>query len=84
MKTFKGTLAALLVLGIASSGILGCNTFRGAGKDIQRSGEVIEDAAEDAQSSNAQHVQDPAERLASAAYGTSPYTATQAIPYPVR
>lgn len=28
---------------------MGCNTFRGAGKDIQKGGEVIEDAAENAQ-----------------------------------
>jgi hypothetical protein len=30
-------------------GVLGCNTFRGAGKDIQRGGRAIEKAANDTQ-----------------------------------
>jgi predicted small secreted protein len=32
-----------------SAGALGCNTFRGAGKDIQEGGKSIENAAEGAQ-----------------------------------
>ena len=39
------SLAALL----ASFGLLGgCNTVEGAGKDIQKVGETVEDTAEDA------------------------------------
>ncbi len=39
-------LALALTAGLAFSG---CNTFRGAGKDIQRGGEAVENAAVDAQ-----------------------------------
>lgn len=39
-------LALALSAGLVFSG---CNTFRGAGKDIQRGGEAIENAAEEAQ-----------------------------------
>lgn len=48
MKTMN-TLSALLVL----TGILaGCNTMAGAGRDIQRGGENIEDSAERHKPSN--------------------------------
>ena len=37
---------ALLVLSMLSVGMLaGCNTFAGAGKDVQGAGEKVEDAA---------------------------------------
>lgn len=39
--TLKSVLLAMVVLFMA-----GCNTIEGAGKDIQRGGEAIEDAAE--------------------------------------
>ncbi len=45
MKILNGTLVALAVCGMASVSVMGCNTFRGAGKDIQRGGEKIEGAA---------------------------------------
>ena len=38
------TNAALLALACAFL-LAGCNTFRGAGQDIQKAGSVIEDAA---------------------------------------
>lgn len=44
----KKVLSALLALGMLVS-VSACNTFAGAGKDIQRGGEVIEDSAKDAQ-----------------------------------
>ncbi len=49
MKTFRKVIVLLLVGALVGIGMLGCNTFRGAGKDIQRGGEVVEDAAVDAQ-----------------------------------
>jgi predicted small secreted protein len=49
MKSFHGILIALVLCESAGFGLMGCNTFRGAGKDIQKGGEVIEDAAVDAQ-----------------------------------
>jgi predicted small secreted protein len=49
MKTYKRLLAALMLGSFLSASVLGCNTFRGAGKDIQRGGEKIENAAEGAQ-----------------------------------
>lgn len=47
MKTFKIIAAALLVLGVA-----GCNTIKGAGKDIEKGGEAVQDTATDVQQSN--------------------------------
>jgi len=49
MRTVNITTAILLIVAVASIGLQGCNTFRGAGKDIQRGGEAIENAAEDNQ-----------------------------------
>lgn len=40
-------LLALLICLLTAS--LGCNTMKGAGRDIQRGGEAVEDAAESAQ-----------------------------------
>ncbi|NLV46703.1 MAG: entericidin A/B family lipoprotein [Candidatus Hydrogenedentes bacterium] len=41
--------AAILVGILLSVGILGCNTFRGVGKDLQRGGQAIENTAEKVQ-----------------------------------
>jgi len=39
-------LMTLLVLGMFSMAVLsGCNTVAGAGKDVQKAGEKVEDAA---------------------------------------
>ncbi|WP_116474105.1 entericidin A/B family lipoprotein [Zobellella maritima] len=43
-------LAVLMALGLLGS-LAGCNTFAGAGKDIQQGGEAIEEAAVDVQRS---------------------------------
>lgn len=42
-----GRIFALLAL-LAAAGVVaaGCNTVKGAGKDIQKGGEAVEDAAE--------------------------------------
>ena len=44
----KKIMAVLMVVGLVG-GLAGCNTFAGAGKDIQRGGEAVEDAAHDVQ-----------------------------------
>lgn len=49
MKTIMKVVAVLLVSALFGIGMLGCNTFRGAGKDIQRGGQAVENAADDAQ-----------------------------------
>lgn len=49
MNTLKRWSIALIAGLIGSSVLLGCNTFRGAGKDIQKGGQKIENAAEGAQ-----------------------------------
>ncbi|ATG75969.1 entericidin [Zobellella denitrificans] len=45
---FRKIMAMLMAMGLAA-GLAGCNTFAGAGKDIQRGGEVVEEAARDVQ-----------------------------------
>ncbi len=40
-------LAALLIL-LYIGALAGCNTFEGAGKDIERGGEKIQDSSKDA------------------------------------
>ena len=46
----SGRMSIVLALALsAGMAVSGCNTFRGAGKDIQRGGEAIENAADDAQ-----------------------------------
>ena len=49
MKTLNRLIIALMVCAMLGSGALGCNTFRGAGRDIQRGGEVVENAADNAE-----------------------------------
>jgi predicted small secreted protein len=48
MKTSTGVLVALLVGALIGFGALGCNTVKGAGKDIQKGGQGIENAADNA------------------------------------
>lgn len=38
--------AMILLLGITSLTLVGCNTLEGAGKDIEQGGEAIQDAAD--------------------------------------
>jgi len=44
----KKILAVVLMLGISGT-ITACNTMAGAGKDIQRGGEAVQDTAKDVQ-----------------------------------
>ncbi|GGB32565.1 hypothetical protein GCM10011502_02000 [Oceanisphaera marina] len=44
----KKIMAVLMVVGLFG-GLAGCNTVAGAGKDVQRGGEAVEDAARDVQ-----------------------------------
>ena len=43
---FTSVLASIFVIGILGS-VTGCNTIQGAGKDIERGGEKIQDKAEE-------------------------------------
>ena len=45
----KNGLIAALAVAIFASTFAGCNTVRGAGRDIEEGGEAIQDAATDAQ-----------------------------------
>lgn len=48
MDIKKPKPAYLLLLALACAGAMtGCNTMEGAGQDIQRGGEAIEDAADE-------------------------------------
>lgn len=71
MNTLKKSLVIFVACAIAGTGALGCNTFKGAGKDIQRGGKAVENAANDVQ--NNKGVQDtrPNTILASANAGGS-------------
>ena len=44
----------LAVVAVASTALVGCNTFRGAGKDIQHGGEAMQNASTDVQYRNQQ------------------------------
>jgi len=46
MKNYRGMILSLTLCVLLGTGSLGCNTFRGAGKDIQKGGEAVEDAAD--------------------------------------
>lgn len=48
MKNYRETILTLTLCAILGAGTLGCNTFRGAGKDIQKGGEAVENAADKA------------------------------------
>ncbi|WP_211232707.1 entericidin A/B family lipoprotein [Marinobacterium litorale] len=45
-KLMMAALSSLVM--VISLGISGCNTIEGAGQDIEKAGDAIEDAAEDA------------------------------------
>lgn len=49
MKTYQKFVTALIMGALVSISTLGCNTFKGAGRDIQEGGEAVENAAEGAQ-----------------------------------
>ena len=49
MNGFKSFVTTLMVLALLSVSAIGCNTFKGAGKDIQKGGKSVENAAEGAQ-----------------------------------
>jgi predicted small secreted protein len=48
MKNLTRTLLAIAALGFALGSLTGCNTVEGAGKDVKKVGEVIEETADDA------------------------------------
>ncbi len=48
MKTTLKTVALLLLVAIGSSSLTACHTVKGAGKDIERAGEEIQDASDKA------------------------------------
>lgn len=50
MNTFTKLVVALVAGALISIGALGCNTFKGAGRDIQKGGQGIENAADGARS----------------------------------
>jgi predicted small secreted protein len=41
----KSRVLLLLLVGLLQVGLVGCNTIQGAGKDLKKAGEKIEDAA---------------------------------------
>lgn len=49
MRVLQELVIALVVGTLIGISAPGCNTFRGMGRDIQRGGEAVENAAEDAQ-----------------------------------
>jgi predicted small secreted protein len=49
MKILKSLVTALVVGTLLGVTALGCNTVKGAGKDIQKGGKSVENAAEGAQ-----------------------------------
>ena len=51
MKRFVCFIVVLTLLALVGMSLAGCNTVRGAGKDIQRGGQAIEDAADRVQNS---------------------------------
>ena len=49
MNGYQKFVTALVLGAVLSISALGCNTFKGAGKDIQEGGQAVENAAEGAQ-----------------------------------
>jgi len=49
MRAFKRMVVALLLSALLGISVLGCNTIRGAGKDVERGGQGIQNAADGAQ-----------------------------------
>lgn len=50
MKFFRTFAAATLIAVLVST--IGCNTFKGLGRDVEKGGEKIQDVSEDAKPSN--------------------------------
>ena len=48
MKALKKSSLLLALLVLTGTFAAGCNTVKGAGKDIQKGGEAVEDAADNA------------------------------------
>lgn len=46
MNGFSRIVALLVISAMTVIAAAGCNTVKGAGKDIQKGGEAVEDAAE--------------------------------------
>lgn len=49
MKNYKNIIVALLFSALLGISALGCNTIRGAGQDVERGGQGIQNAADDVQ-----------------------------------
>jgi predicted small secreted protein len=49
MKAFKRVVVALVLVALIGIGALACNTVKGAGKDVEKGGQGIQNAAEGAQ-----------------------------------
>ena len=49
MRRFSHFLAAIALATLMALTAMGCNTVRGAGRDIEKGGEAIQDAAAEAQ-----------------------------------
>jgi predicted small secreted protein len=49
MKAFKRLVVMLVVSALIGIGALGCNTIKGAGKDVEKGGKGIQNAADGAQ-----------------------------------
>lgn len=69
MRIANGMVVTMLMFGLACSGTFGCNTVRGAGKDIQKGGRAIEDAAENTQVNTEQQRANPNTIVASSDSG---------------
>ncbi len=46
MNRHLRTLCSLILLSITLVGVTACNTVKGAGKDVEKAGEEIQEAAE--------------------------------------
>ena len=46
LRQFTMALIVMIIAGVVASG---CNTFKGAGRDIQKGGQAVENAAEEVQ-----------------------------------
>lgn len=45
MNNIKRLLSLALLLGFVSTSLIGCNTVEGAGKDLEKAGEEVQDGA---------------------------------------
>jgi entericidin A len=46
-RTFMKRILSMLVLAFFASGLVACNTMAGAGRDVQKVGEKVEEKAEE-------------------------------------